>query len=723
MATREEIYTAIRNADAAGDSKSVRALGEYLKTMPADSVAETPASPADVPGSPEFVALHTARQKAADDELASQTGVMHGVKNFAGDVLDFGKAAGDVGLTLGAQAVMTPLAGVAGAVTAPFGGSDKAADVVRAVQGAAYTPKSELGQAAVGNIQKPFEYVAGKADAAGGAVSDITGSPALGTMVNTAIQGAPALLSRGTRSAFSSAARGVVDTVKQVTPAGRAAAAAQTAALAAESATAAAAKAENYAGSVGLDWNSLSGEIKAQLTDIAKSAGQLEKLDPQALARAAKFGSLRTPVPATRGILERDRGTLLNENNAASTKAGQPIADIHAAANAALIDNLDVLKGRVSGTGKTAAIATSPEQAGGAVQGAARGKQLLAKSKTRAAYDRADSSPEAQVKVDTNAVRELISKLPDADQFKYAKSWLERNSEGAGSGTKIIDLQELRKLATRKAANGGEDALYAHDLMEAIDSATEAVAGPLYKEARAAHIAERTEFGDQAAVADLVDNTSRTDRATALSNTVRAVTSGAPEEIRQVKRTLLTGGDEATRTAGRQAWREVRTQVIEDIKARATRGIAPLKDGTPNLAPSGLKSAIDSYGAAKLDEIFGSGTTKELMRILDVAQDAKTIPPTGGAAVGSTTTQQLINFLQKGLTKGLDKIPGIGKLGAAGVQALSDTASERAAVNRATTTPLGDLAKAAAKAGARGQKRAALKDTTISSLATGEKKR
>jgi hypothetical protein len=36
MTTREDIYAAIKNADAAGDSESVRKLGEYLQTMPAE---------------------------------------------------------------------------------------------------------------------------------------------------------------------------------------------------------------------------------------------------------------------------------------------------------------------------------------------------------------------------------------------------------------------------------------------------------------------------------------------------------------------------------------------------------------------------------------------------------------------------------------------------------------------------------------------------------------
>jgi hypothetical protein len=44
MATRDDIYTAIRNADAAGDAESVRKLAAYLQTMPSDAPT-APAAP------------------------------------------------------------------------------------------------------------------------------------------------------------------------------------------------------------------------------------------------------------------------------------------------------------------------------------------------------------------------------------------------------------------------------------------------------------------------------------------------------------------------------------------------------------------------------------------------------------------------------------------------------------------------------------------------------
>jgi hypothetical protein len=47
MATREEIYTAIRNADKAGDSASVQKLGAYLATMDAPEPAKAEKSTAE----------------------------------------------------------------------------------------------------------------------------------------------------------------------------------------------------------------------------------------------------------------------------------------------------------------------------------------------------------------------------------------------------------------------------------------------------------------------------------------------------------------------------------------------------------------------------------------------------------------------------------------------------------------------------------------------------
>jgi hypothetical protein len=122
---------------------------------------------------------------------------------------DIGRAAvrapltfGDTALSLGRSTVGGIAGGIAGAATAPLGFIPSMQGVgarnVERVQGfIAGQPKTEGGEAVTGAIAYPFEKLAQGGDKAGDFVSRKTGSPLLGTIVNTAIQGAPALLLRG----------------------------------------------------------------------------------------------------------------------------------------------------------------------------------------------------------------------------------------------------------------------------------------------------------------------------------------------------------------------------------------------------------------------------------------------------------------------------------------------------------------------------------------------
>lgn len=93
-------------------------------------------------------------------------------------------------------AAATPIAGLAGLFATPF--TDDAGGVVERVQGAlTYQPRTQAGQRVTAGAAAPFEKLAEGADVAGGAVARVTGSPAVGAAVNTAIQSAPALLLRG----------------------------------------------------------------------------------------------------------------------------------------------------------------------------------------------------------------------------------------------------------------------------------------------------------------------------------------------------------------------------------------------------------------------------------------------------------------------------------------------------------------------------------------------
>jgi hypothetical protein len=587
------------------------------------------------------MAVHLQRLAQLQDDIKRSEEEKQGPMGAAWEVSkNFLKGSGDTALSLGTGLVSTPLAGVGGLLTSPLGfipGMEGvgARNVERLQRALTWAPRSDVGKEAGENIAKPFELLAQGADWAGEKTREGTGSNVLATGVNTGIQMLPALLLKGRAKPVAGAS---------------------TEAAAASTAAENLAKAQTYAADrMGVDWNSLSKQVQDKLTTIAADAGKLDQLDPAAIAREAKLQSLKVPVPATRGQITRDPVAIRNEGNVSETNAGKPIRDVHLAANQALLDNLDVLKGKVSGTGKTAATATTAEQTGASVQSAARAKLDVAKAKVKALYDKADKAGETLQTVDTKKVLDTVSDSIDQPHYSYAQSWLKANAERVKSGEITVrDLEKLRQQAVAKALNGGEDAHYAGQLIKSLDEVTEGAGGKLYQQARAARKAQALEFEEQGAVSDLVSNASRTDRATALESTTKTITNGSLEDVRKIKKTLLTGGDEVTRASGKKAWRDVRAQVVQDIKDASTKGVALNSDGTPNLGASALKRAVDKYGPEKLEEIFGAGSSKEIYKILDAAREVKTAPPS--AAVGSSTVQNLLAFLEKGI----EKVPVLG---------------------------------------------------------------
>lgn len=99
MATREEIYAAIRNADRAGDAESVRKLGAYLQTMQAprleSSASEVPVDPSAGGGTLSIGPFETGIQtsQGVDRALAGAgkafSDLGTGVMQFGAGILDF----------------------------------------------------------------------------------------------------------------------------------------------------------------------------------------------------------------------------------------------------------------------------------------------------------------------------------------------------------------------------------------------------------------------------------------------------------------------------------------------------------------------------------------------------------------------------------------------------------------------------------------------------------
>lgn len=572
---------------------------------------------------------------------------------------------GETALHLGTSMAAAPLAGIAGLFTLPAThrghyydvGTQDINDVQQALT---YQPRTVVGKVLSGATDSAFQGVDKLTDVPGSKVAEVTGSPLAGSAVKTGLNLIPALLMRG---------RG-----GKAVAGGEAGAAAETAAQSA---------ARAYVTRAGVDWNTLAEPVKARLTAIAGDARNLDKLDPQAVAREGLLAGLPVKVPATRGQLTRDPVQLRNEGNVSATKAGQPIREVYEAQNQALLDNLELLKGRQRGK------ATTNEQVGLNAQTALRTKLEAKKREVSQLYEIAEKTGELQGRVSPKGVIDVIESSPDETHFGWVDSWLTKmnvREKGAINKLTLKQMEDLRQAAVARAMNGGTDAYYAGKVIRAIDQATEGAGGKAYKAARQARREQAMEFEDQASVARLVDDKSRTDRAVALEDTWRkTVLGGSIDDLRKVQLSLLTGKDAKARAMGKQSWRDIRAQTIQYIYDEATKSVTRTEGGARNITPAAMDRAIKAIGEDKINLIFGPGTVKTLKNIMEATRIVKTEPPTGFK--GSPSFANAIAFLERSL----GKVPVLGDTATGairGVAAMRDLGKNSREAEAAVKSPL-----------------------------------
>jgi hypothetical protein len=177
MAEISQLERALRNADAAGDTQAARMLASEISRMRTQ--------PAAAP------AQHGASGSWAQDAPRAPVGPGDAVAGIL-----------EPAMNLGSAAIATPLAGFAGlaqgAKNLATGGGMPADDRIAQVQNAmTYQPRTAAGQAVTNVVQYPFQKYGQATDFLGGGAASITGSPAVGAGVKTALDLAPSLLLRG----------------------------------------------------------------------------------------------------------------------------------------------------------------------------------------------------------------------------------------------------------------------------------------------------------------------------------------------------------------------------------------------------------------------------------------------------------------------------------------------------------------------------------------------
>jgi len=616
----------------------------------------------------------------ADAALAAGSGV---VGSVAGGLAGIGQGAYNLGAEgLGARSGMS------------------AADRVAQVQGAtAYTPRSAIGAGITGAISAPFKLLGEAADVAGRKTAEVTGSPVLGAGVNTGIQALPMIAGAG--GAARAAAR---------------AGEGESAAAAASRGTAAEQKAASYARSIGLDWTRVAAEIKDRLTAIARESGDFSGLDPEALKREALLKGLRVPVTTTRAKLTRSSPDLRREAVASKTDAGEPIRQTDIRANRDIQANLEILRGRKAGlrgglhdpaeegapSGPSVRAPTKgAEEVGRSVQGSIRAKAKASKARYDALYKKArETEPDARVSV--APLHEMLEANPEIQHLGFMQGWLSRAARTLKTpegevpkleNATLKELHDLREKAGGIARAGGTDGYYAGQVVRAIDKAMEEVpeGAKAWKAANKAYREHQAEFKDQGIIKKLVTNKAG-DRSLALEKTAQTIAKGSIEQIRQVKRSLLTGGDKAARFEGRRAWRDLQGETVNRILEDARNVVATDEAERQVLTAAALRKGINAVGRDRLTEILGKSTTDELYRILRAAKITRTEP--AGRVTESGTVPNALVLAEKHLAH---YIP-FGNLARGvkeGVKSLTERGKAAREVDEAVKTPLQSAAEEA----------------------------
>lgn len=464
---------------------------------------------------------------------------------------------------------------------------------------------------------------------------------------------------------------------------------------------AAAERAATYARDrLGVDLDRLPAAIQADLKAVARDATALEGLDPAALRRQAVLQGLPVPVPATRGDLTRDLSQITQEQNIVKTEAGLPIRNVRAEQDVALPANLDTLRGmgRVQ----------TRQGMGDALQGALRAKKLEVARNRRELYRQAEEAGATLAPADATALDVWLQDPTRARNTRFlARALKDYRRDGTDGRIRINDLERIREEATAAAREPTTRGFYAGQARAVIDDILDEAAEQLpegnpYRAARRAYRAEKAEFDRQGRIKALVtEKGMSTDRAVALEDTLDYVLRSSADDIREIRRSLTSGGTAATRRQGAQAWRDLRVGVLERLKAAGVgRRDIPgesqrLPDGTTAPSASQFNSSfLDLYNDlradGKIDALFAPKERQLLDQIAESVRITRTTP--SGRIAGSPTVSNAFAAMERLISRlpiGSDLARGV----ISKVSEMREAGQQAAQAQSAVTPPLSEAAR------------------------------
>ncbi|MGL2989174.1 hypothetical protein ACSVHR_03050 [Acinetobacter nosocomialis] len=389
----------------------------------------------------------------------------------------------------------------------------------------------------------------------------------------------------------------------------------------------------------------------------------------QATIRQALSQDLPYPVQLTEGQMTRDPAQLKFEvETAKDPELGAPLRQRQEEQHQVMQHNLDAF------IDMTGAQATNMREAGLSVDKALQKQLEATKNKVRVAYAKADKSEEAKYPVDLSqpvrngedslSVLDYLNSQPDlkstpiigdaktiALKLKIAKR--DENGNLIPDQPTVKQMEKWRSELNENTNAEGPNIRQTAILKNMIDQHVEPVAGQLYKAARLERKKMADHWENRAIIHDLTTKKNGfDDRRVPLEDVQkRIIHDGSLDDLRFAKRTLLTSGED-----GKQAWRDIQGQTLQEIKNAATAGIAPDGQGNQMVSAAALNKAIKRLDdAGKLDYIFGQQGAEKLRAINEISKTLFTTPTS--AAINHSNTAATLAAAMDIAMSGLSGVP------------------------------------------------------------------
>lgn len=389
----------------------------------------------------------------------------------------------------------------------------------------------------------------------------------------------------------------------------------------------------------------------------------------QATIRDALAQDLPYPPQLTQGQLSRDPGQLKFETETAkNSNLGTPLRQRYEEQHEVMQQNLEAF---IDDTG---AQATNMREVGLSVDSALQKQMKADKNRVRVAYAKADKSNEAQSPVDltqpvrngndTLTVLDYLNSQPDlkstpiiSDAKSIATKLGIANKDSNGdlipASPTVQQMEKWRSEINQNTNLEPTNVRQTAILKSLIDQHVEPVAGPLYRAARVERKRMANHWENRAIIKDLTTNkTGSSDRKVALEDVQkRIIHDGSLDDMRFAKRTLLTSGEE-----GKQAWRDIQGQTLQEIKLEATKGVAPDARGNQMISPAALNTAINKLDkSGKLDFIFGKQGAEKLRAVNEISKTLFTVPTS--AAINHSNTAATLTAAMDIALSGMSGFP------------------------------------------------------------------